>query len=436
MSLGLRDQALVWHPFTQAQTAGLPLAITQGKGAYLFDENGKSYLDLISSWWVNLHGHAHPKIAEAIYQQAIQLEHVIFAGFTHPPAVALCEALKRHLPPALARFFFSDNGSTAVEVALKMAYQYWRNQNQCHRSRFISFEGAYHGDTFGAMAVGKASGFHDPFQKLFFGVDTMAYPATWIGDKDIEGKEDSALNRLKTFLDHHGSETAAFIVEPLMQGSSGMRLCRPVFLQKAIDLVCEYGILIIFDEVMTGFGRTGTLFACEQVQRVPDIICLSKGLSGGFLPLALTIAQNNVFEGFLGKSIDKAFLHGHSYTANPLGCAAALASFELLLSPQTQNQIQLIAKIHQQRLAKLAQAFPTLTAFRQLGTIAAFELAQRPTSYGDISGHALQRLFLEEGLIIRPLGNVFYLMPPYCIAADDLNAAYDKIEKILKAEQI
>lgn len=430
MSLSKRDQKIIWHPFTQAQTAEPPLPISRGKGVYLYDDQDNAYLDLISSWWVNLHGHGHPKIAEAIYQQALQLEHVIFAGFTHDPAVMLCESLKRILPPSLNRFFFSDNGSTAVEIALKIAYQYWLNHGQDQRHRFLSFDGAYHGDTFGAMSIGKGSGFHTHFQKLFFQVETIPYPATWIDDTTVEEKEENALRALKIYLEKHAHETAAFIAEPLMQGASGMRLCRPQFLQIVIDLLRAHDILIVFDEVMTGFGRTGTFFAADQVERAPDIICLSKGLTGGFLPLSLTVVQEKIYDAFLGTNFDKAFAHGHSYTANPLGCAAALASFHLLIAPETMNQINLINQIHQQRLKRLWQDFSTITAPRHLGTIAAFELSNHHAQYGHASGKVLQRQFMEKGLLIRPLGNVVYLMPPYCITQKELHHTYDEIEAI------
>ncbi|MFH1066546.1 MAG: adenosylmethionine--8-amino-7-oxononanoate transaminase [bacterium] len=358
MTLQQLDRQLLWHPFTQEQTADFPIGITKGQGAYLYAEDGTAYLDLISSWWVNLHGHGHPKIARAIYEQALALEHVIFAGFTHPSAVALCEKLSGMLAPNLKRFFFSDNGSTAVEVALKMAYQFWRNQGEEKRRLFLSFEGAYHGDTFGAMAVGKGSGFHDHFQKLFFEVKTLPYPATWIGDADVGKKEQAALDALNLCLKNHAHETAAFIVEPLLQGAGGMRLCRPSFLREVFDLVKSHGILVVFDEVMTGFGRLGTNFAWQQIERTPDMLCLSKGLTGGFLPLALTVVTPSIYHAFLGTDFNKAFAHGHSYTANPLGCAAALASLELLQEPATQKKIQAIQKTHETQISKLAKKIP------------------------------------------------------------------------------
>ncbi len=263
MNLSERDRKIIWHPFTQEKVAKFPIAIKKAHGSYLYDENNKPYLDLISSWWVNLHGHAHPKIAQAIYEQSMTLEHVIFAGFTHEPAVTLCEKLKTLLPDKLSRFFFSDNGSTTVEVALKMAYQYWWNQGNRERTTFLSFEGGYHGDTFGAMSVGVKSGFHDAFSNLLFSVLTVPFPETWDEDEKIENKEEHSLKVLEGHLRAGSRKIAALILEPLVQGASGMRMCCPEFVRKVVNLVRQHGILIICDEVMTGFGRTGTYFALE-----------------------------------------------------------------------------------------------------------------------------------------------------------------------------
>lgn len=431
MTLSIRDRQLIWHPFTQEKMADLPIAITRGSGTYLYDEQQRVYLDLISSWWVNLHGHAQPQIAKAIYEQACQLEHVIFAGFTHEPAITLCEKIQALLANHLQRFFFSDNGSTAVEVALKMAYQYWSNQNETQRTLFLSFDGAYHGDTFGAMAVGKGSGFHEHFQKLFFNVMTIPYPATWQDDADIVQKEAHALQALQDILQQHASKIAAFIAEPLLQGASGMRLCRPSFLQQVIDLLRTHNILIIFDEVMTGFGRTGTHFAYTQIQREPDILCLSKGLSGGFLPLALTISTEEIYQAFLGDHFDRAFAHGHSYTANPLGCAAALASLELLLKADTQQAIQIISTTQKNCLNQLKNNLPNLKSLRQLGTMAAFNLFSEETNYHHPLVSQLKKQFLDHGLLIRPLGNTIYFLPPYCITKAQLETAYATVTDIL-----
>lgn len=419
-TLSERDKAVIWHPLTQEKTADLPIAIKKGKGSYLYDEKGKAYLDLISSWWVNLHGHAHPTIANAIYEQALALEQVIFAGFTHSPAVTLCERLQKILPTSLSRFFYSDNGSTAIEVALKMAYQYWHNQNEKSRTLFLSFEGGYHGDTFGAMAVGTTSGFHDVFQELLFNVLTIPFPATWDEDPTLESKEATALATLDRYLAEQGQRIAAIILEPLVQGASGMRMCRPSFIKEVVNRVRKYGILVIYDEIMTGFGRTGTLFALEQIQAVPDFLCLSKGLTGGFLPLSLTVTTSTVFEAFLADDWKKALTHSHSYTANPLACAAANASLTLLLQESTLQSIQAIQGAHEIGLAQLKKS-PLVTQTRFQGTISAFELPSIE--------HArhIKTQCLAAGFLIRPIGKTVYLLPPYSTQIDDLKATYDML---------
>ncbi|GHM58899.1 MAG: adenosylmethionine--8-amino-7-oxononanoate aminotransferase BioA [Candidatus Mesenet longicola] len=426
MNLSERDKKIIWHPFTQEKTAGFSIAIKKGYGSYLYDENDKSYLDLISSWWVNLHGHAHPEIAKAIYEQSMALEHVIFAGFTHKPAVELCEKLHALLPKVLSKFFFSDNGSTAVEVALKMAYQYWYNQSDVERTIFLSFEGGYHGDTFGAMSVGAKSGFHNAFAKLLFSVLTVPFPETWNGDEEVENKEEHALEVLQNHLNTCSDKIAALILEPLVQGASGMKMCRPEFINKVIRLVREYKILVIFDEVMTGFGRTGSNFALEQTEIIPDFLCLSKGLTGGFLPLALTVTTEKVYEAFLDKNFTKAFAHGHSYTANPLGCAAAIASLNLLMRPNTAESIKKINNAHQEGLA-LLKTCVNIKYTRIIGTIAAFDICNYSTA------QKLKVECLEQGLLIRPLGNSVYLLPPYSTSDLELIEAYGKIQNILKS---
>ncbi len=430
MNLAQRDRKLIWHPFTQEQTAALPIPIVRGEGAYLYDENGKAYIDLISSWWVNLHGHAHPKIAEAIYEQAKKLEHVIFAGFTHEPAVTLCEQLKAILPSLLTRFFFSDNGSTAVETALKMAYQYWWNKGEKSRTLFLSFEGGYHGDTVGAMSLGQSSGFCSPFKELLFAVYPIPFPDTWKGDAEIELKEQQSLQALKDILQKHHSSIAAFIAEPLVQGASGMRMCRPQYLGQVIALLQSHGILVILDEVMTGFGRTGTTFAFQQVEICPDFLCLSKGLSGGFLPLALTITTESIYEAFLSKHFSTAFAHGHSYTANPLGCAAALASLELLLAPYTQEMIEQINLVHIHCLAELAAHHTIIERPRICGTIAAFDL--NSAGYDCNQAQRLKKACFESGLLLRPLGDTVYILPPYCIKPSELQNVYSTMNRVLR----
>ena len=436
MTLNTRDRQIIWHPFTQEKKASLPIAIKSARGSYVYDEDGKSYIDLISSWWVNLHGHAHPEIAKSIYIQAQELEHVIFSGFTHEPAVKLCEMLKMLLPQAFSRFFFSDNGSTSVEVALKMAYQYWYNKNHKERSLYLSFDGAYHGDTFGSMSVGAKPGFHRVFQDLFFKVLTIPYPSTWSNDQDIALKEQNALLVLDEILEKNGSMIAAIILEPLVQGASGMRMCRPNFIRAVMDKVRKYGVLVIFDEVMTGFGRTGTNFALDQVgivpnlksksynhtnesydntlnsmelnsKYVPDFLCLSKGITGGFLPLALTITTETIYEAFLDDDDSYAFLHGHSYTANPIACAAAITSLNLLLKKDTQNSISDISNTHMKCMMDLIKNSDNIQNTRMLGTISAFEIKNTSCTIQEI-----RDMFLDSGLLLRPLGNTVYLLPP------------------------
>ena len=420
----------IWYPFTQMHTQTPPLCMHRGKGLYLYDAQDKGYMDLISSWWVNLHGHSHPKIAEALGAQATTLEHVLLADFTHPAALSFSKKLCEALDPSLAHVFFSDNGSTAVEVALKMAIQYWRNHHRPERNRFLSFKGAYHGDTFGAMSMGKSSGFYGPFRDYLFSTDSLPLPTTWWNDPEIEAKESDALATLEAHLALYGKETMAMILEPLLQGAIGMHMHRPVFLDQAINLCRQYGVLIIFDEVMTGFGRLGKMFAYEHLLNRPDMICLAKGITGGFLPMAVTVCNHQIYEAFLGDSITQAFAHGHSYTANPLGCAAALASLELFETEKTLEKIQLIEATQKHLALKLLET-GLIKKVRLCGTIAAFEpLVEAP--YGSSMSVSLRTLFLEKGLILRPLGNVIYLLPPYCITPEELDHAYQGIREVLE----
>jgi adenosylmethionine-8-amino-7-oxononanoate aminotransferase len=423
VNLSARDQKVVWHPFTQHQISSLPIPISRGKGAYLFDDANNQYLDLVSSWMVNLHGHGHPEIAKAIYEQALTLEHVIFAGFTHEPAVALAEKIIALLPDHFSKVFFSDNGSTSVEIALKMAYQYWQNIGDTKRKRFVAFEKNYHGDTFGAMSVGKSSGFYAQFSEMLFPVDLLTYPSTWINDDSVYQKESAALEQVQAYLEQYGQEVAAIILEPLVQGSSGMHMCTPRFLQKLEALVRQYQILIIYDEVMTGFGRTGDYFACKKATTQPDIICVAKGLTGGFLPLAATVCSEQIYQAFLGDSFQYALAHGHSFTANPLGCAAALASLAILSRPETQQQIAMIERVHHDELKKIAQ-LNCVEKLRYCGTIMAFDL-KTSSGYGSNLSLSLRQQFLERGLLIRPLGDVIYFLPPFCVTEAELKHAYE-----------
>ena len=424
------DRQHVWHPFTQAQTAPDPIPITSAKGIRLYAEDGREFLDLISSWWVNLHGHAHPTIAAAIAKQAHTLEQVIFAGFTHQPAAQLAAELVQRLPAGLTRVFFSDDGSTAVEVALKMALQYWRNQGEAQRTRFLAFEGGYHGDTVGAMSVGRGSDFFSTYGSLLFEVGLLPYPQTWDGDADVVSKEQAALAALDAYLAQHGETLAGVIIEPLVQGAAGMRMCRPEFLQQLAAKLRAAGILLIFDEVMTGFGRTGAMFAAIKAQVMPDLICLSKGLTAGFLPMSVTVASEAIYAAFLGENFDRALIHGHSFTANPLGCAAALASLQVFEDEQTLAKLPQIEAWHRQGLAQLA-GHPAVQHVRVTGTIAAFDVVTADAGYTSAVGAKLKAFFHERGLLLRPLGNVVYLLPPYCVTQDELVLAYQTIGEAL-----
>lgn len=423
----------VWHPFTQQKTAPLPLKVKRGNGIYLELEDGRKLIDCISSWWVNIHGHSHPSIARAIFEQAQKLEHVIFAGFTHEPAEELAGQLLKHLPSNLKHVFYSDNGSTSVEVALKMACQYWYNQGQ-KRQHFIAFEGGYHGDTFGAMSAGRTSPFWQPFESMLFQVDTIPFPTTYENDGEVQNKEELSLNKLESYLQKQAQNYAAIIIEPLIQGAAGMRMCRSQFLYRLQLIAKQFGIPLIYDEVMTGFGRTGEWFACVKSNTQPDIICLSKGITGGFLPLSATIVTENIFDKFYSDDIQKTFFHGHSYTANPLACAAAIASFKLL--EDNPEQFRRFEKLHRKKTNEYLQTIADAKKIRQIrfcGTVVAFDInIEENTNYFASIGTLLKEAFLKRNLLIRPLGNTVYLMPPYCIEEGQLDNVYRTLKDVLQ----
>ena len=417
----------LWHPTTQVATAPVPLRVVSACGSLLQLDDGRQLIDAISSWWVTLHGHGEPSIAAAIAAQAQQLEQVIFANFSHPLAEQLAEQLASLT--GLDRLFFSDNGSTAVEVALKIAWQWWRNQGT-PRSRLIAFEGAYHGDTVGAMALGERSLFSAPFEPLLFDVARAPWPATWWGDETVEQREADALVQLDLLLE---TPTAAVILEPLMQGASGMRQVRPGFLREVERRVRRAGALLIADEVLMGFGRGGALFASGLAGLTPDLMALSKGLTGGFLPMGVTLASERLYSGFIGQDPGLTLFHGHSFTANPLGCAAALASLDLLLA-QPERHEGMEAR-HRPLLQALAQE-PVVRRPRLLGTIAAFEVipprSPAPEGYLNPIGRQLQRRLLVEGVFLRPLGQVVYLLPPLCISDAQLRQCYAALTTALR----
>ncbi|PPR35616.1 MAG: Adenosylmethionine-8-amino-7-oxononanoate aminotransferase [Alphaproteobacteria bacterium MarineAlpha6_Bin3] len=423
------DQKHIWHPFTQHKISPIPIKIVSGKMTKLKDDKGKTYIDLISSWWVNTHGHCHPYIAKAIYKQSKKLEQVIFGGFTHEPAIELAKRISNILPRDLKKVFFSDNGSTAVEVALKIAYQYWFNQNK-KKKTFIAFKNAYHGDTIGAMSLGSGSDLFSVFKDLFFNIKLFDYPSTWEGDTKIEEKESLILKKIENEFKKN-NDIAGLIIEPLIQGSGGMNICRNIFMQKLSKIVKKYNNLLIYDEVMTGFGRTGEIFACKKIKTKPDIICLSKGLTGGFLPLSLTITTKKIYNNFLGNNFDKALAHGHSFTANPLGCAASIASLDLFKSKKIFKKIKDIEKknkIFSKKISKL----DSIEKIRTCGTVLAFNVKGFGDGYKAKIPEKIKNFFLNKGLLLRPLGNVLYIMPPYCILNRELNYAYKIIYEGLK----
>jgi len=417
------DRRHIWHPYTQHENEHDPILVTRAKGATLITEDGREILDLVSSWWTCVHGHAHPELNAALARQAETMEHVMFGGFTHSSAIDLAERLSDLLPEDLSRVFFSDNGSTSVEVALKIAFQYWRNLGDTGRTGFLAFDGAYHGDTLGAMAVGRGCGFFNLFQDLMCPVTPLPYVDTWEHDETVEAREAEALNKVDRILDTEGKSAAALIVEPLMQGASGMRVCRPQFLKEVVDRARAAGLLIIFDEVATGFGRTGTMFAFEQVGIIPDIICLSKGLTAGYMPMAVTVAREQLFEAFLSDSFDQALPHGHTFTANPLACAVSLRSLELFSEENTLQRVGRISERHGEALETLMQ-HARVSRPRKLGTLLAFDLVGGGEGYKSDESLVLRDWYLANGLNIRPLGPCVYLLPPYCIGEDELSRAY------------
>ncbi|WP_187261262.1 adenosylmethionine--8-amino-7-oxononanoate transaminase [Pontibacter beigongshangensis] len=416
MSLSARDQEVIWHPYTQMKTAAPPIPIVRGEGALLFTETGEAYIDAVSSWWVNLHGHAHPYIAQKVAEQLRTLEHVIFAGFTHPAAVELAERLLQVLPKGQTKIFYSDNGSTAVEVALKMAIQFWHNHG-IPKTRIIAFRNSYHGDTFGAMSISGRSTFTAPFQAYLFEVDFIDVP--------VPGHEQETLAQLEALLQQN--DKAAFIYEPLVLGTAGMVMYSPEILDKLVALCRQHQVLTIADEVMTGFGRTGKIFASHYLSHTPDMVCLSKGLTGGTMALGVTSCSDQLYKAFLHDDKSKTFFHGHSYTANPVACAAGLASLDLLLQEQTQQRMARIGDMHR-LFAKQIQNLPHVKEVRQQGTILALEFEAETTSYFNNLRDLLYNYALRQGLILRPLGNIIYCIPPYCITDEQLEQVYKTME--------
>jgi adenosylmethionine-8-amino-7-oxononanoate aminotransferase len=431
-TLSDRDRSCLWHPYTQMKVAPDPIPVVRGEGVWLYTEDGRRLLDGTSSWWVNIHGHSHPKLNDALTTQARTLEHVMFAGVTHEPAVELAERLTSILPAGLRRIFYSDNGSTAVEAALKMAYQYWQNRGKHGRREFVALNHAYHGDTFGAMSVSEDSIFTKAFQPLLFDVHRAYSPYCFRCPLGLERSscEIDCLQGLLRLLETQHDSIAAVIVEPMLQGAGGMIVWPKEFLSGVREICNRYDVLMIADEVLTGFGRTGRMFACEHAGISPDILCLSKALTGGYLPLAVTAATEKVYEAFLSDDRSKALFHGHSYTANPLGCAVAVASLKLFDEEQTLQRVQRMEQQFRSRLERL-RVHPLIADVRGIGGVAVMELRTPKGGYLDDIGPTLTREFVKRGVLLRPMGNILYFMPPYVITESEVNWAFDQIGEVL-----
>jgi adenosylmethionine-8-amino-7-oxononanoate aminotransferase len=421
MNLSEKDQLYNWHPYTQHKTTGLLPAIVKGEGALLWDENGKEYIDAIASWWVNPYGHSNKVIADAIFKQLTTLEHVLFGGFTHNKAVELSEKLLSILPSNQKKFFFSDNGSTAVEVALKTALQYNHNKG-IKKTKIIAFEDAFHGDTFGAMAASGITFFTEAFKGSLLEVVRIPVPT--------DGNETHSLNSLKTLIET--DEFAAFIFEPLCQGAAGMVMYSSEILDKMIALCKPRDVFTIADEVMTGFGKTGKTFASDYLVNKPDMMCLSKALTGGTIPMAITTFTQEIFDGFYKDDVNKALFHGHTFTANPTGCAAALASIALMESQEMQDNIRRINQMHLAFETKIKE-HPKVKTTRVLGVIFALEIkTENQESYYGTMRNKLYNFFIENGVILRPVGNIVYILPPYIISDKQLEKVYGIVEQAIE----
>ncbi|MCB1504424.1 MAG: adenosylmethionine--8-amino-7-oxononanoate transaminase [Hyphomicrobiaceae bacterium] len=405
----------VWHPFTQHATAPAPIKVAHAEGARLWTTDHDIIIDAISSWWVVTHGHGHRKIMAAIKDQADRLDQVIFAGFTHEPAEALARELIELVPPGLTRVFYSDSGSTAVEVALKMALGTFHNRGE-KRTRILSLEHGYHGDTIGTMAAGARGVFNAAYAPLLYDVTRIPFP--------VAGQEQTTFDAIDAAC--RTGDVAAMIVEPLILGAGGMLMYAPTALAEMARIVRHYGALFIADEVMTGWGRTGTLFASEQAGPVPDLLCLAKGLTGGAIPLAATLATEEIFDAHFSEDRSKTFFHSSSYTANPIACAAALANVKVWRQEPVLARIKTLTEMQRRRLAALGTD-NRFRNIRQLGTIAALDIDVPDGGYLARIGPALQRHALSMGVLLRPLGNTVYVMPPYCISSDDLDQVYRAI---------
>ena len=423
----------IWHPFTNSVLDPAPIEIERAEGVWLYAKDGRRILDAVSSWWVNLHGHANPRIAEAIAKQARKMEHVILAGFTHEPAEELASRLREWVAPELTHLFFSDDGSTAVEVALKLAVQHFSNTGRTEKREIVALEHGYHGDTAGAMSVSDDSPFTDPFRSMRYPVHRVhsAYCYRCPVGLQRESCHIECAGQLETLLEERGDKIAAVIVEPLLQAAGGMIVHPVEFLQRVREACSKHDVLLIADEVLTGFGRTGKMFACDLAGVEPDLMCLSKGITGGFLPMGVTLCSDRVAMAFRSENRLHTFYHGHSYTGNALACAAANASLRIFDEEPVFERIAVMADINCQRLTALGK-FPQVGEVRQIGTVGAIELRADDAGYLSAMRPKLYQLFLERGVLLRPLGNVVYVLPPYVIAPGELHHVYDVIAEAIE----
>lgn len=416
------DRKNIWHPFTSLAKKEDPILIDRAEGIYLYSNDGRKIIDAVSSWWVNLHGHSHPAIAKAVGEQAQILEHVIFAGFTHKPAILLSENILSILPKNQQKIFFSDNGSTAVEVALKMAFQFWFNRGIHTKKKVIAIRGAYHGDTFGSMSVGERGAFNEPFSKYLFEVEFIDFPTSH--------NENIVMEQFTSLL--KDGKAGAFIYEPLVQAAAGMRMYDAKFLDSLMEEAHRFDVVCIADEVFTGFGRTGKMFASEYLRNMPDIIAISKGITGGTMALGATSCSKKIVDAYVSAENIKTFFHGHSYTANPIACAAANASFRLLMDDDCQKRRKWIGTQHVDFKKRMDERYPVHTT-RCLGTILAIELkTPEGSSYFNEMRDRILSYFLARNILLRPLGNVLYVLPPYVIQETELSLIYESIEEFLR----
>jgi len=433
-TLAARDLRHVWHPCTQMKDheALPPIPVRRGAGVWLEDYDGHRYLDAISSWWTNLFGHANERISGAVAAQAARLEHVLLAGFTHEPAIAVAEQLTALAPAPLTRCFFADSGSAAVEVALKMSFHYWRNCGQGGKRRFLTLSNSYHGETLGALSVGDVALYREVYQPLLLPVVTVPSPDCYLREagSSWEAHARHSMAVMEAALERHAGELAAVIVEPLVQCAGGMRMYHPAYLQLLRAACDRHQVHLIADEIAVGFGRTGSFFACDQAGIAPDFLCLSKGLTGGYLPLSVVLSGDEVYAAFYAEyAAQRAFLHSHSYTGNPLACAAALATLEIFATEPVLERNRALAARMAARAAPLA-AHPNVAEVRQCGMILAIETVRdrqtrEPFPWQERRGLRAYRHALSRGVLLRPLGGVIYCMPPYVISPEEIDLMID-----------